>query len=225
MKDADPMKIEIKDFNPDVKEGEATELVIQAMDWFQENKIRRGVVEEKITGKYADYKPLKLENLSEDNFPPCVKRILNGIVDGRKRALFILIHLFRSIGMDKEEIEKKIYEWNKKNEHPLNEGYIKSQLQWAYRKKPIMPQNCKEFYQGIGVCVPDNLCDKIKNPVNYVVKKNYMQNNFSKNSEKKKDDKPKKEVKKRAPIVKSIREKKVGVGKVVEEVVKKITLL
>ena len=223
MKDADPMKIEIKDFNPDVKEGEATELVIQAMDWFQENKIRRGVVEEKITGKYADYKPLKLENLSEDNFPPCVKRILNGIVDGRKRALFILIHLFRSIGMDKEEIEKKIYEWNKKNEHPLNEGYIKSQLQWAYRKKPIMPQNCKEFYQGIGVCVPDNLCDKIKNPVNYVVKKNYMQNNFSqknndaKNSEKKKDDKPKKEVKKRAPRVKSIREKKVGVGKVVEE--------
>ena len=78
--------------------------------------------------------------------------------------------------MDKEELEKKIYEWNKKNNPPLKEGYIKSQLSWSYRKKPIMPSNCKEFYQGIGVCQPDNFCTAIKNPVNYVIRKNHFSN-------------------------------------------------
>jgi DNA primase large subunit len=36
-----------------------------------------------------------------------------------------------------------------------------------------MPPNCKEFYQGIGVCQPDDFCKLIKNPVNYVVRKSY----------------------------------------------------
>ena len=158
---------------PESEEGEAKELVMQAMDWYRENKISRGETEEKITGKYADFKPIKLDNISEENFPPCVKRILNGIEDGRKRALFILINLFRSIGMDKEELEKRITDWNKKNPVPIKQGYIISQLSWSYKRKPIMPQNCKEFYQGIGGCTPDNFCNTIKNPVNYVVKKSF----------------------------------------------------
>lgn len=175
--DADPLKIKVKNFLPESKENEANQLIMNALDWAKENQIQRGEVENKITGKYADFKPIKLNNLSEENFPPCVKKILNGVVDGKKRALFILINLFRSIGMDKEELEKKIYEWNKKNNPQLKSGYIKSQLSWSYAKKPIMPKNCKEFYQGIGVCDPDNLCEKIKNPVNYVVRKNYVANN------------------------------------------------
>lgn len=176
MKDADPMKVRVKNFTPKVLKDEAKELVMQALDWDKENKIRRGQIDEKITGKYADYKPIKLNNLSEQNFPPCIQRILKGISDGKKRALFILINLLRSVGMESKELEKKIYDWNKKNEVPLKEGYIKSQLSWSYRKKPIMPPNCREFYQGIGVCSPDNFCNAIKNPVNYVVKKNFMEN-------------------------------------------------
>ena len=35
------------------------------------------------------------------------------------------------------------------------------------KKKRILPPNCKEFYQEIGICYPDNLCEKIKNPVSY----------------------------------------------------------
>ncbi|GAI67112.1 unnamed protein product, partial [marine sediment metagenome] len=60
---------------------------------------------------------------------------MQGVSDGRKRALFILINLFRSVGMEKDELEKRIDDWNKKNEIPLKQGYIKSQLAWAYRNK------------------------------------------------------------------------------------------
>jgi len=171
MKDADPLKVKIKSFMPEAIEEEAKEFVVRALDWYSANKPNE-ITDSKITGKYANYKPIKLDNLSEKNFPPCVLKILEGVEDGKKRSLFILINLFRSIGMDKEELEKKIYDWNQKNKPSLKEGYIKSQLSWAYRNKPIMPKNCKEFYQGIGVCSPDNFCKMIKNPVNYVVRKN-----------------------------------------------------
>jgi DNA primase catalytic subunit len=169
-KDADPLKAKVKNFMPDVRQGEASELLIQALDWYKENNL-----EEK-ESKNFDYKPIQLKNLSEQNFPPCVKRILQGIADGKKRALFMLINLFRSVGMDKNELEKTIHDWNKKNNPSLKEGYIKSQLSWSYRRKPLMPPNCKEFYQGIGVCLPDDFCKLIKNPVNYVIKKNFQIN-------------------------------------------------
>ena len=75
--------------------------------------------------------------------------------------------------MEKDELEKRIEEWNKKNNPLLKEGYIKSQLSWSYRRKPVMPPNCKEFYQGIGVCQPDDFCKLIKNPVSYIVRKSF----------------------------------------------------
>ena len=180
MRDANPMKVEVKDFLPKSKEGESKFLITEALDWAKNNQINAGVSENKIQGKYADFKPIQLKNIQESQFPPCVINILKGIEDGKKRALFILINLFRSIGMDKEELEKRIFEWNKKNKPSLNEGYIKSQLSWSYKKKPIMPPNCKEFYQGIGVCQPDMFCSKVKNPVNYTIKKNLFSNKKSK---------------------------------------------
>ena len=183
IKDADPLKIKIKNFMPDSFEGEAKEFVVQGLDWAKENKIGEER-KEKVSGKYADFKPLELQNVTEDQFPPCVKNILNGVADGRKRSLFVLINLFRSIGMDKKEMEEKIYKWNEKNEVPLKLGYIKSQFQWAYRRKPILPPNCKEFYQGIGVCQPDQLCSKIKNPLNYVSRKNFGIQNKTNSSHK-----------------------------------------
>jgi len=91
--------------------------------------------------------------------------------DGRKRALFILINLFRSIELDKEEIEKQIYAWNEKNEIPLKEGYIRSQLSWAYKRKPVPPPNFdKDYYKGIGIRPTEEEL-RYKNPVNYVIKK------------------------------------------------------
>jgi len=170
LKDAEPMKAKVKEFMPNSKEGEASELLIQALDWYKENNL------EEETKKDFEYKPIKLSNLSVQNFPPCIQKILNGLSDGRQRSLFILINLFRSIGMDKDELEKRIEDWNRKNKPPLKEGIIKAQLSWGYKRKPRMPPNCKEFYEGIGVCLPDNFCKLIKNPVNYTIRKNFLAN-------------------------------------------------
>lgn len=187
LKDANPLNVQIKNFMPDSKDNEAGYLVREALDWVKQNQIYAGESKDILRGKYADFKPIKIDNILDEQFPPCVKNILKGIADGKKRSLFVLINFFRSVGMEKEELEKRIYEWNKKNNPPLREGYVYSQLSWAYKRKPIMPPNCREFYQGIGVCEPDELCNHIKNPVNYLIRKNYLSTN---KSERKLKDKP-----------------------------------
>ena len=73
--------------------------------------------------------------------------------------------------MEKEELEKRIYDWNKKNKLPLKEGYVKSQIVWSYRNKIVLPPNFdKDYYRAIGV-VPTEEELRLKNPVTYVVKK------------------------------------------------------
>ena len=47
-KDADPMKIKIKNFMPDSEEGEASELLMQALDWAKQNEIESGEDKEKL---------------------------------------------------------------------------------------------------------------------------------------------------------------------------------
>ena len=180
LKDANPLKVKVKNFMPDAEEGEASELLMQALDWHRQEARPVNNRESQESSKNFNYKPIKLTNLSEKNFPPCTLRILKGLTDGKKRALFILINLFRSIGMDKDELEKRIDDWNKRNNPSLKQGYIKSQLSWSYRKKQIMPQNCKEFYKGIGVCLENNFCRLIKNPVNYIARKNFQVNRLDK---------------------------------------------
>jgi len=167
--DADALKVKPKNFMPDAVEGEATELLIQALDWNKETSQEK----EK---KTFDFKPIKLSNLSDKNFPPCIQRILQGLTDGKKRSLFALINLFRSVGMEKQEVEQRLEQWNKKNNPRLRQGIIKAQLIASYRKPSMMPPNCKEYYQGIGVCAPDNFCKRIRNPVNYTIRKNFLEN-------------------------------------------------
>ncbi len=172
MMDADPMKLskeKIKNFMPNSEEDEAKELLMQALDWCRENNFE---IKETAKGKYADFKPLDLKNVTEEQFPPSILKILQGVGDGRKRALFVLINFFRSIGLEKEELEEKISKWNKNNEVPLKDGYITSQLQWAYRKKPVPPPNFStDYYKGIGINPePEEL--RFKNPVSYTISKN-----------------------------------------------------
>lgn len=168
-RDADPLKVKVVKFMPECKEGEASRLLIQSLDWDKETHPEE-------ESKNFEYKPIQIKDRSEKNFPPCIKNILKGINDGKKRALFALINFFRSSGMEKEELEKTIYSWNKKNVQPLQEGYIKMQISWALKRKPILPPNCSEFYKGIEMCSPDSLCSKVKNPINYLVKKNFQLN-------------------------------------------------
>ncbi len=161
---ADPFRIKVKKFYPEPREEEARELLISALDWYKTN-------EEQKTKIKTKFRKIKIDK-SKIVYPPCIKNILKGLNDGKKRALFILINYFRSLDLDWEDIEKRIEEWNSKNNPSLKKGYILSQLNWHKRQKKFLPPNCdKEYYKAIGVCEEDELCKRIKNPLNYTIKK------------------------------------------------------
>ena len=194
-RDADPLKVKIRNFMPDSKEGEATEILREALDWYK-NKNPDEVQGNTNVRKETDFKPIKLSDFSEELLPPSIKKILQCMTDGRKRALFVLINFFRSIGLDKDIFEKKIYEWNEKNEVPLKKGYIQSQILWSYRNKTAPPPNYdKDYYKGIGI-LPTEEELRYKNPVNYMVKKS-MQKNFQNSQDSQNPDSSEKRRKKK----------------------------
>ena len=188
-RDADPMKAVVRNFIPDAKEGEASMLLMQALDWHKENNLD----EKEKSYEAKTYQPIKLEKISDEYFPPSIKKILQGLSDGRKRALFVLINLFRSIGMERDELEKRVYDWNNKNAMPLKEGYIKAQILWSYRNKIVPPPNYdKDYYKGIGI-IPTDEERRYKNPVNYVVRKASSERKDSEDKPDKKSSKKKRE--------------------------------
>jgi len=170
-KNADPFKAEIRNFMPDAKEGEASELLREALDWHKAQYPEESRKSENIY-RDKEFKPIVLKEISEKNFPASIRQILQGMKgDGRKRALFIIINFFRSIGMERKDVEKNLSEWNNKNEIPLKEGYITSQLISSYRGKAIPPPNYdKDYYKGIGI-IPTEEELRYKNPVSYMVRK------------------------------------------------------
>ena len=79
--------------------------------------------------------------------------------------------------MEREELEKRIYDWNKKNNPQLNESRIKSQFIQSYKNKIILPPNFdKDYYAGIGI-IPTQEEIRYKNPVSYFVKKTLQDKN------------------------------------------------
>ncbi|UCD21098.1 MAG: hypothetical protein JSW08_00940 [archaeon] len=166
---AKPERVLPKPFLPVPEKEEAKELLIQALDWVARQEQRKTFVKKE---KFSPVKTIKIKELKPELYPPCIQNILPGIKkDGRKRALFVLINYFRSLGMEFNDIEKILTDWNKKNYNPLRGGYVKTQLNWFKRQSVKLPPNCKNYYQDLGICFPDSLCNKIKNPVTYVVRK------------------------------------------------------
>jgi hypothetical protein len=148
------------------KEGEGADFLIKALEW----KLKQP--KEDIT-KNVSVRRKSDVVVPEDYFPPCVKLILNGLSDGKKRSLFTLISFLRTMNWKPEDIEKRIDEWNAKNAPPLSERAIKTQLKWHFRQaRDLLPANCSSdmFYKSMGVCSPDMYCSK--NPVNYPFRKN-----------------------------------------------------
>jgi len=142
------------------KEDEATELLLKSLEW-------KAKQPKEIKKEFKIRRKLKTP-ISEDYFPPCMKLILNGLSDGRKRSLFSLASFLRAMNWNQDDIEKRIIEWNKNNSSPLTDRTIKTQLKWHFRQsRELMPANCYSnlFYVSIGVCKPDQYCGK--NPVNY----------------------------------------------------------
>jgi DNA primase large subunit len=164
-------KVEDKFLQQRVPSHDAEAFVIEALDWASKQKAEAPVAE-----KPKDFKPQRMVYIGEENFPPCVKHMLQvGLGDGRKRAVFILINFLRNMGWNPEQVEKRIFEWNEKNRPPIGANYLRSQLRWHFRQeKPMLPPNCENdnFYKAIGVYQLCELVHKqgIKNPVNYPIR-------------------------------------------------------
>ncbi|MBI2545023.1 MAG: hypothetical protein HYW22_00270 [Candidatus Aenigmarchaeota archaeon] len=147
------------------KDGEA--LVVESLDWGSRNKVN--VKEElPVTRKF-----MKVKEVPETFFPPCIKYILdNGLGDGKKRALFILMTFMRNMGWSDEKIQDRIMEWNEKNMPPLSANYLRAQLRWHFRQdRNLLPPNCVNdvFYKQMGLydmCCKQIDHKNIKNPVN-----------------------------------------------------------
>jgi len=152
-----------------VEKDEAKRLLVQAFDY--------NLKEEDVKLEKREFEDFE-EAVPEQFFPPCIMNIFKGVRDGKKRSLFILTNFLTSVGWGYEEIEKKLDEWNKRNPEPLREVLLKGQVRYHKGKaKKILPPNCANsmYYKDFRVCVPDNLCQKIKNPVNYSrVKTRYL---------------------------------------------------
>jgi len=168
-------------------EGEATKLLVQAFDFMTESK--KEDEPDKAASKGFDW--LADRAVPETFFPPCIRNILAGTRDGRKRSIFILINFLKCMNWPIEKIEEFLYTWNKeKNPEKLREVYLKGQLRYQTHhagQKKAPPPNCDNaaYYKDFGVCTPDSLCAKIKNPVQYVKRRLFYNKSFWKKTKKK----------------------------------------
>ena len=150
------------------RDGEGYELLLDSLD--HAAKIKTA---ETVKPKQKPQGPKS--PIAEQFFPPCIKAILAGPADGRKRSIFTLAAFLRSAGWNEEDTEKKVFEANKLSKSPLPERTIRTQMRWHERQnRDLMPSNCasEQFYDSIGICKPDEICaaKRIKNPVNYAFK-------------------------------------------------------
>lgn len=144
----------------------ARQLLVQALDFDVK-------LEEEKGHQKKEYDEFKVTSaIKEEFFPPCIKGLLQGIGDGKKRGVFIMMNYLGKIGWSKEEIDVYLKQWNVKNTEPLREVYIKGQMH-SFKAGDKLPPNCSNdaYYKGIGICKPDNFCSRIKNPVNYTILK------------------------------------------------------
>lgn len=164
--DAEPIKIvSVRNFMPEVVPGEGESLLAHAIEQYKENMPKEAP--KKYEGGSIDVAGLAI---TDDMFPPVIKKILKGIpADGRKRALGLLLSFFTSLEFPQDFIEEKITEWNKKNYQPIKEGYIRAQIMWALKNKRLPPNYDKPIYKEFGITSPPE--PGMKNPINYTLKK------------------------------------------------------
>lgn len=164
-RDAEPGAVEVKDKFLERDVGDASKLVRSALFWCAN--------EEKEEPEYREFKPVGAA-VSPENFPPCIKKILEGLEDGKKRSVFVLTTFLLNLGWGAEEVKKLLLEWNRKNPEPIGENFLLYTLRDQLRRKRVlMCPNCESdnYYQSYGVCIPDRLCKKIKNPAGYSLAK------------------------------------------------------
>jgi len=108
--------------------------------------------------------------IPETCFPPCIKSMLAGMEDGKKRALFVLLNFLRVCNWPNDKIEAELRAWNLRNREPLRDtillGHIKYHLS---RKEKVLPPNCdNELYYGAHHSCKEELRHQgVKNPVQF----------------------------------------------------------
>ncbi len=167
--------------------GSASQLLTQALDFEAQEKSKAN--SEKVTVEFEPFEG----KVPKEKFPPCVKNILAGLEDGRKRSLFVLMNFLKSVGWPWPDIENEVREWNLKNKPPMKDGYLNSQLKWSKQQSSVFPPpNCADVghYKDTGICKPDKFCEKIKNPLTYVKRQLRFSATQPKRRKKKKSEAP-----------------------------------
>jgi len=130
----------------------------------------------KIRTRHAYYRK-KLSKINyEDIYPPCVRRMLEGLEDGRKRSLFHLTTFFKAIGLPADEVLLKLKEWNQKNKEPLSDKMIEYTVKYHYdENRKYLPYSCQRIKEEFGdtICKPDKYCKlyQVKHPLSYFYKR------------------------------------------------------
>ncbi len=169
--DAQPDKVEVGNMmwldTSSARPNEAEKLFTQAFDFKPE------ISKEDYFPKNEREFEIPEEAIPEQFFPPCIQNILKGLPDGKKRALFILGNFLSNCGWGHDQIKALVDDWNKKNPEKLKENIITGSLRYRKGKKAVLPPNCSNsmYYKDMRICTPDNLCQRIRNPVNYARRK------------------------------------------------------
>jgi hypothetical protein len=180
--DADPAKVSVLHpfLERPVGSHDAETFLKFALDSEQGITVNRNVIRDSSgeTRYSGQENNLPDKAIGEESFPPCVRLIFEGIEDGKKRSAFALMNFLLSCGWSPDQVEQRLIEWNKKNREPLRDQFIIGQMRYArtQNKKPMPPPGCNNaaYYKGIQVCKPDQLCAKIKNPIQYAKLKSMM---------------------------------------------------
>nr|HIK01121.1 hypothetical protein [Candidatus Undinarchaeales archaeon ERR594346 U_76725] len=157
---AQPSKVKVKKkFLKEVDENEAIELLRSAAYWTSKR--------EKATEKKTIAFEVPKDAIPVKFFPSCIQKIMEGLDDGRKRSVFILVSFLHRIGWERQDVWTFLVDWNKKNKPPLADNLLKSSFTSQYTGEgPKMSPNCSNpgYYGGFG----DSTCDH-RNPVSYTL--------------------------------------------------------
>lgn len=189
----------------DSVKGEADVLVYNAREFsaprLHEEEINKRFEEmdEKSVAE-MEYEEFK-EKIPEKYFPESIKKfLLANFSDGKKRAIFVLKNFLSSVGWDFEEIEKRLFDWNKEFDEPLRESILRGQLlnlKGSMKNGRIMmPPNfdTNTYYMEIIGDHPDY--KRAKNPVSLAIRQFKVLRDQEEKEEKKLEKQKKKEDKK-----------------------------
>ncbi|MEM4755771.1 MAG: hypothetical protein QW594_01420 [Candidatus Woesearchaeota archaeon] len=152
--------------------GQATKLVLQAFDFrkHQHERQHADSPSQEKTFIAAASGVQDQEYISQAYFPPSITKLLQGVEDGRKRGLFILLHFLRAVGWKDDAIEQLVLQWNEKNKEPLKGAYLQAQLSYFKRQQEVLlPPNYDNvmYYRDLGILHDEELVSKYKNPVQW----------------------------------------------------------